>query len=322
MFRRLRHVVADPLERGEGVAVIPADRRGPGHEPDADGGKPGLGVARPFRSARAVDRAALRQQRTAEPRPFVAQDHPGAGRGSSLRRGQSGRPATDHQHIAMGVGALVAVRVIALGGAAQSRRASNERLVVFGPEAARPHEGLVVKARRQERRQPGIDRHQVVAEARPAVLAVGRKTVIEFGRGGLRIGFAAGAGAQFDQGVGLEAAGGVDAARAVILEAAAYEANAVGDQRGGQRVAAIALELAPIEREADRLRPVDQPALGEPVLLALHRHLHLAAPLPVLASRTANTSWVSVSRSISSQAPQPPPCRQCSVWGPRGLSRR
>ena len=53
-------------------------------------------------------------------------------------------------------------------------------------------------------------------------------------------------------------AAGPDAARAMQLEAAADEAHAVREQRGGERVAAKSGERAAVEREGERVRAVDE----------------------------------------------------------------
>ena len=55
------------------------------------------------------------------------------------------------------------------------------------------------------------------------------------------LGSVRGSDADLDQGVGLLGAGGDDAARAVVLEAAPDQVDAVGQQRRGQGVAAVAL---------------------------------------------------------------------------------
>src|SRR5262249_38724758 len=49
----------------------------------------------------------------------------------------------------------------------------------------------------------------------------------------------------------------VDAPRAVVLEAAAQQADAVGQQRAGERVAREALVAPAFEREAQCATPVD-----------------------------------------------------------------
>ena len=88
----------------------------------------------------------------------------------------------------------------------------------------------------------------------------------------------------------------------MIFERAADQANAVGEQRRGQRIAGMTRKLGAVEAEANGPRPVDQPALGEPVRLCGGRR-HLEAPFP--AKSTATISWVLILRVTTSQAWQP-----------------
>ena len=153
------------------------------------------------------------------------------------RRHQAGRPAADHQHVAMRECLLVMVRDPPRRGAAEARGAADQRLVELLPELRRPHEGLVVEAGDEEAREPVVHRADVEAQRRPAVLARGDQPVVELGRGRARVRLAPRAGAQFDQRVRLFRACREDAARAVILERAADQLHAVGEQRRGERVA-------------------------------------------------------------------------------------
>ena len=141
-------------------------------------------------------------------------EDPGPGGGEC--RHQAGRAGADHQHVTMGVGLLVLVRVRQLRRGAEAGGAADDRLVDLLPEALRPHEGLVVEAGHEHLRGQRIDRPHIEAERGPAVLAPGDKPVIELDHGGTGIGFLPSALAQFDQGVGLGGAGGDDAARAGV----------------------------------------------------------------------------------------------------------
>ncbi len=77
-----------------GSAVELGDRRfGPGHA---------VAVADPVRAA---------QQRTAEHRVAVGQNHAGAAASGGESGGEAGRSAADHQHVAMGVAFVVARRI-------------------------------------------------------------------------------------------------------------------------------------------------------------------------------------------------------------------
>ncbi len=102
---------------------------------------------------------------------------------------------------------------------------------------ARPEEALVVEGRRNEARE-AIDEGKAIVRGRP--LRVDRTkhhAVAERLDGCPAIGIVTLAVAQIEDRVRLLDAGREDAARAVILEAAADDRNAIGEQRGGNRVA-------------------------------------------------------------------------------------
>ena len=71
---------------------------------------------------------------------------PGAAGGEC--RGETGGPAAHHQHVAMGEGLAVAIGVGRFRRLAEARGTADE-ILVFHPEARRPHEGLVVEAGRE-----------------------------------------------------------------------------------------------------------------------------------------------------------------------------
>ena len=85
--------------------------------------------------------------------------------------------------------------------------------------------------------------------------------VIELDHGGAGIGLLAAALAQFDERIGLRRTRRDHAARPVILEGAAHQVHAIGDQRGGQRIALVAGEALAVEGEGEFGRAVDQAAL-------------------------------------------------------------
>ena len=150
----------------------------------------------------------------------------------------------------MSVGLLVLVRIRQLGRGAEAGGAADERLVDLLPEALRPHEGLVVEARDEDRRGERGDGAHVEVKRGPVVLALGDEPVIELHHGGARVGLLAAALAQFDQRVGLRRTGSDHAARAVILEGAPHEGDAIGQQCRGQRVALVTNVQGTIEGEA------------------------------------------------------------------------
>ena len=90
----------------------------------------------PFGAGLAVDLVPLRQQPPAEPEILVAEDHARARAAGRERRHQPGRPAADHQHIAMREGLLVVVGILRAGRAAEARGAADQRLVQRLPEAS------------------------------------------------------------------------------------------------------------------------------------------------------------------------------------------
>src|SRR5579863_217315 len=63
---------------------------------------------------------------------------------------QTGGTATDDEHIAVSEAVRVAIGICMLRRAAESRSSTDPRLVEPMPRTARPHEGLVVEAGRDE----------------------------------------------------------------------------------------------------------------------------------------------------------------------------
>ena len=236
-------VVVDALERAIGAAVIDAEQRGAAHDADI-GQRRQLGqrAGNPLGCRHAVDRAAVAEQPAAERKVLFAQDDARAGAAGRQRCRQPGRSAAGDQHVAIGPGLVVVVGIGFAGRASEAGGPADGRLVDRLPEFRRPHEGLVVEAGDEDRREQLVDRHEVVAQRRPAVLAGRFEAVIELGRGRLGVRLAARAAAQFDQRVGFFRAGGEQPARPVIFERAADQLDAIGDQRRGERVALVSGE--------------------------------------------------------------------------------
>ena len=128
------------------------------------------------------------------------------------------------------MGLFIAVGVFHPGGPAKPGGAADQRLVQLFPEAFGPHEGLVVKTCRQQRRQQLVDAQRVKPQRRPAVLAIGDQAVVKLGGGGARIGLAPGTGAQFHQRIGFLDPRRDDAARQMVFERATDELDIVGDE--------------------------------------------------------------------------------------------
>src|SRR5262245_46759796 len=110
-----------------------------------------------------------------------------------------------------------------LGRAAKTRGAADHRLVELLPERSGPHEGLVVEARGEDRREELVHRENIELERGPPILACGDQTVVKLDRSGPGIRLPPRAGAKLDQRIWLFRARGKDAARSVIFERAADE---------------------------------------------------------------------------------------------------
>src|SRR3546814_8031599 len=74
---------------------------------------------------------------------FVGEDHPRTATAGGQCRGETGGAGNGHQHVAVLVQVVVAVRVVFLGRATQTCGLADV-LLVGQPEVLRVHEGLVV----------------------------------------------------------------------------------------------------------------------------------------------------------------------------------
>ena len=207
----------------------------------------------------------LGEQRAAQQRPVLRQDHPGAAAPGGERRREARGPAAHDQHVAMRVAMLVTIGIRLARGLAQARGGADHALVDIAPPGARPHEGLVVEAGRQQRAEEVVDPAQVELDRGPAILAARDEAIEELDLGGPDVGLGAGALAELDQGVGLLRPGRDDAARAMILEAPPDQMDAVGEQRRGQGVAGEALVARAVEGKTEAASAVDPTARGQAV---------------------------------------------------------
>ena len=292
VLRRYRHVVRDPLDGGQHVVVeIAVDARAR-HEGDVVEGRElcdrSLG---PVSCADAVEGLALVRQHAAELRHLLGQNDAGAAYRRGPRRHQAGRPAADHQNVAVRVQALVAARDGLQAASTQTRCAPDEVLVDHPGLSGRPHEGLVVEASRQEVAEQAVDRQHVEAERGPTVLAGRLQPVVELHHGRLGVGLDPRAAAHGDQGTRLLGSGGEHTAGPMILEAAAEQSLFVGQQGRSQGVAGEAAQIAAIETEADTPAAVDLAAAGGQTVAAHH-----SAPT---GSLTRSRSALPVSEALS-----------------------
>ena len=233
----------------------------------------------------AVDRdIGFRQERSAHLGVLVAKHYPAPRPSGREGRRETGRPRAHDEDVAMGETVGVVVRVRQFRRHTEAGGAADHGLEELRPQGraldeARTHEGLVVEPGREERRQQVVDRADVEAAGRPAVLARGHEPVVEFDLRGPQVRRHPGLVARHgDERVRLIGAGRQDAARAMVLERPSEEMHAVGEERRGQRVALETLVGMPVEGEAERRRAVDAAAAGRAEVDA---HGATSSPAPI-----------------------------------------
>ena len=147
-------MVAKALHQGQIIVIVIGEDRGARQKADFFGG--GQFAGRPFdplKGRRSGDGGFFRlvQKGAAESRVLFSHDDTGPGSGRGPRGGQSGRPAAGDQYVAMGVDVLISVGV-GFGGRTAKAAGVADDAFVKRPQAGWPHEGLVIKASRYERR--------------------------------------------------------------------------------------------------------------------------------------------------------------------------
>ena len=291
------------LQRAIDAVIVGADDRGPREETDPVHGRQfAHGVHRPVRAGPTIHLMGLGVEPPAHDEILVGQNHPRTAAPGGEGGGKAGRPGADNQQVAMQEPLVVAVRIGLAGQAAETGSGADGRLVDPLPEGFRPHEGLVIEAGREERREQIVKRQQVVAQRAAIVLAAGFQPVEQFGNGRPCVGLPVRAAAQFDQRVGLFRTGREDAAGPMVFEAPSDQPDPVGEQGRGQRVAGMAGQPAAVEPEIEAAAPVDQAAVEA------ERPAHRSRPRATATSRassTSRTSWVSVLRVTTSQDRSP-----------------
>lgn len=285
LAHRHRQMIGEPLHDGHEVVILIAER-GAARE-DAHVGQLRelrLDLLDPLQRRLAVDLRAAREQAAAQLALIVDEDHARTVDGRRMRGREPRRAAADDEHVAVRVALVVAVGVERVGRLAEAGRLA-DLLFVLRPQIARPHERLVVEARRQEARELLHHRHPVVLERRLRVYARRDEPLIQLDLGRARVRHRVRAGFELHDGVRLVDARRHDPARTVVLEAARDEVHAVGEQRRRERVALEALIRAAVEREGERLCAVDAPACAESVFLA-----HLLVSFAAWAAGVPNVS--------------------------------
>src|SRR5258708_5532520 len=263
MIRRNVHMIGQSLiQADEIVREVPKGGGSRQHRNSRVLLQPRKGALEPLRGMLALDAdLGIRQETAAEFALFVAEHDTRAGIGRRERGGESGRARTDNEYIAVRIALCVAIRVGKRGRFAQSGGTANQWLVHGLPGTARPHEGLVVEARREEPRQRIVDATHIELKGRPAILAMGVQVAIQLNLGRAQVWRdARGVAADGDERIRLFGAGRKNAARPMIFEGTSDEVNTVREQRRGQRIAPIALIGSAIEGEGQDLLPVYAPA--------------------------------------------------------------
>ena len=314
--RRLGEMIGDALDRADDVALV-ATEDGRALEYPRLGR--GLDRLQHLRAPAILLR--IEQEPAAELEILLGEDHPEARFRRGSRRYEPGRARSDDEDVAMGMNGLIVIGILAMRWRTEAGAAPDDRLVDLFPEGLRPHEGLVVEARGQEAAEIGVEAEDVALQRRPAILALGDEPFVELLRCHRHVGLAPGARADDGERVRLLRSHGVDAARPVVLEAAAEETNAIGEKRGRERVAGETLVCRSVEAERQPAGAVDAAACRG--AKAAHAR---SAPSAGTASVSeavplALISCVSVCRTTLMNCRQPEAWCHHSRCQPRGLRR-
>ncbi len=288
-----RLVQAHPLERPVGALIISAGHSRPRHQAHVvHAGEFGDHLGHPDMPWLAVDLFAFRQKASAHPAVLIGQDYIRPRPRRRQRRDKARRPRADHQKIAEGIGPLIAIRVVLARKRPKPRRAANERFIDLLPKRTRPHEGFVIEPRPKEWRRKVIDRQHIKPKARPAVLALHLKALVDLDHRRPQVRLRPRARPGRHQRIRLLAPRRQNAPRPVILERPRHQPDIIGQKRRGNRIAFRALDPPPIERKRNPLRRINQPLARDP-------HLRTSEARSPLC-----TAWVTVSRCTTIQAPQ------------------
>ena len=263
----LVQMVGQPLGQTNHVLMIIADGRCPRHQRDTRRtqlrklpGEPGPG-------AQTLDlHGRIGEKRTTHFGVLVHQHDLGAGLRGGQRCRDTGRTAANDQHIRMQIARGIIVRIRLGRRLAEAGGRADEGLVDLVPEAARPHEGLVVEARGKEHVGAVVHRPDVELQRRPLVLAFRHKPLAQLLHGGAGVRLEPARSTRCaDQRVRLFGTGTHRSARTVILEGTAHQMHAIGQQRRRNRITAKTFITAAVKREADRLGRICPAQAGDAI---------------------------------------------------------
>ncbi len=251
--RSRAEVVGHALDQRHEPVMVMAERRGPRQERNLLHGFELLHRRPcPFQRRLAIKERATGQHAAAKLVLLITQDHARATPTCFECCSETGGSGAHDHHVGMRVLLVITIRIGPFRRLAETGRLADSRLVDVVPERLRPHEGLVVEAGRQQRREQTIDRRNIEADAGPAIDAADLHAMVQLGLRGTQIRDGGVAGADLHQRIGAFRAGAHDAARPMQLEAAADQVDAVRKQRGCQGIALETLQLSAIECENQR----------------------------------------------------------------------
>ena len=264
---------------------------------DADGGRAGVqldaGVRRHLRGE-TVDGVLGRARGDAETGggALVDDHHALAGRGCGERSRQAGDTGADDEHVGMAIDAVDLARRIALVREAKTGDAADNALS-HRPCELRLDAGLVVEADGHQRMELVDHVERVTVDRRPGVLPRDLLAILGRAHAGAHVDLAV----NRDEAVRAVARQAVEATRAVVLEGAGEDADAIPVERRGERVARLDGDFAPLEFDAH------------------------AAPSVYSSPGCAKTRFVRVSRTIVYQRRVPLEWNHRSFCTPATLAR-
>ena len=142
-------MIRHPLQHDQGIVIVITGYSGPGQQTHVVSlSQLRRDPGHPVHARPAIYALTIAQQGTAEFGPFIGQDNTGPGTPGPPGRRQTRRPSPHHQNIAMGILLVVMVGVGSLRCPAQTRHAPDHGFI-GGPQAGRPHEGLVIEPGRK-----------------------------------------------------------------------------------------------------------------------------------------------------------------------------